>query len=326
MESEESTITYMLKPVNGSEVISEIYSGLAAGRKFISSRYFYDQTGSQLFEEITRLPEYYPTRTEKSILRRVAPAVIGFHEFPEIIELGSGDCSKISILLDAFQQSDLGYIRYFPVDVSESAVMQSSKKLTDKYPGLPVHGIVADFMKHLDTLPEGSNRLICFFGSTIGNLGEEEASDFICRIKRIMKKGDSFLLGLDMVKDSRTLELAYNDNQCITQAFNKNILSSVNSFAGTNFNPEDFKHHAFFNADRSRIEMHLVALQDMVIESPHFPHPVTILEGESIHTENSRKFTHEDIRRMANASGLSIQGIHSDHHEWFSLVHFICNG
>ncbi|MGC9342807.1 MAG: L-histidine N(alpha)-methyltransferase [Bacteroidales bacterium] len=325
-EFDQITITNLLESENNSIIIADIFSGLTAEKKYISSKYFYDKTGSKLFEGITRLPEYYPTRTEKSILSRVAPDIIAFHGTPQIIELGSGDCSKICILLDAFQEGGFESISYYPVDVSKAAVIQSSEELIDKYPGLRVHGIVADFMKHLDALPDGSNRLICFFGSTLGNLGEKEATDFICRVKHFMKKGDSFLLGLDIVKDVRTLELAYNDNQGITDAFNKNILSVVNNLATTNLHPEDFKHSAFFNSERSRIEMHLVALKDLVIESPHFSKKITLKKGETIHTENSRKFTKEDIRQLANDSGLSIKGIHTDDNEWFSLVHFICTG
>jgi L-histidine N-alpha-methyltransferase len=320
------TISNYLAQESDSEVIAEIFNGLSAEQKHISSKYFYDDKGSQLFERITMLPEYYPTRTEKSILQRIVQGIVAFHGAPEIVELGSGDCSKISILLDAFQEHGLESIRYLPVDVSEAAVIQSSEELIDKYPGLQIQGVVADFMKHLDALPDGVNRLICFFGSTLGNLGEHEATDFICSVRGIMKKGDSFLLGLDLVKDHGTLELAYNDSQYITDAFNKNILSAVNHLAATNFYPDDFQHRAFFNAGRSRIEMHLVAKRDLVIESPWFPGKITMKKGETIHTENSRKFTPEDIRQMADDSGLSIQGIHTDHHEWFSLVHFICNG
>ena len=326
VEYDQISITNLLEAENSSMVIADIFSGLTAEDKYISSKFFYDKTGSQLFEAITSLPEYYPARTEKSILHRVAKDIIAFHEYPDIIELGSGDCSKISLLIDAYQGDELQRMIYYPVDVSESAVIQSSEDLINKYPGLRIHGIVADFMKHLDALPAGSNRLICFFGSTLGNLEENEAIDFICRVKHSMKKGDSLLLGLDMVKDIRTLELAYNDSEHVTDRFNKNILAVANKLAETNFNPEDFRHHAFFNTERSRIEMHLVAQRDLVVDSPHFSEKITLKEGETIHTENSRKFTHNDIRQMAKDSGLSIQGIHMDHHKGFSLVHFICNG
>ncbi|MEX0987528.1 MAG: L-histidine N(alpha)-methyltransferase [Bacteroidales bacterium] len=323
---ERIAIRNFLQAENKSEVVSDIINGLSAHQKKISSRFFYDTKGSWLFEKITALPEYYPTRTEISILNRAAQEIIDSHEYPDFVELGSGDCSKISIFLDTFQQDELERINYYPVDVSESAVLKSAEELVQKYPGLQVHGILADFMKHLDALPEKGNSLICFFGSTLGNLANDEASTFICHIKRYMKKGDSFLLGLDMVKDIKTVESAYNDTQSVTAAFNRNILSVVNRLAETNFNPVDFNHNAFFNSERSRIEMHLEARKDLVIESPHLQTGLIMKAGETIHTENSRKFTHEDILELANVSGLSIQGIYTDQREWFSLVHLVCKG
>ncbi|MDF1576596.1 MAG: L-histidine N(alpha)-methyltransferase [Bacteroidales bacterium] len=309
-----------------ADVATEIFSGLSAEQKTISSRFFYDQRGSQLFEEISLLPEYYPTRTEKSILKRLSQDIIAQHENPDIVELGSGDCSKICILLDSFQESQLEGIRYFPVDISEAAILKSSRELGMKYPGLRVHGILADFMKHLEALPGEGNSIICFFGSTLGNLENDQALEFVRHVKRSMSKGDSFLIGLDMVKDKDTLELAYNDDRGITEAFNKNILTVVNRLAGTNFIAENFKHLAFFNSERSRIEMHLKSLKNQTIESHRFKEKIFVKKGETIHTENSRKFTHEDIQELANVSGLSIQGIHIDQGKWFSLVHFIYSG
>ncbi|MCF8226122.1 MAG: L-histidine N(alpha)-methyltransferase [Bacteroidales bacterium] len=320
------TIRNFLQAENESKVLTEIVGGLFAEQKSISSRFFYDKTGSRLFEEITTLPEYYPTRTEKSILSRVASDIAANHESPDIVELGSGDCSKICILMDAFHERKLEKINYYPVDVSETAILKSAEELVNSYPGLRVHGILADFMKHLEALPGDGNSLICFFGSTLGNLENEQALEFIRHMKRSMKRGDSFLLGLDMVKDVKTLELAYNDRHGVTGAFNKNILTAVNRIAGTNFDPVNFKHLAFFNSEKSRIEMHLEAVKDQTIESPHFSEALVIKQGETIHTENSRKFTHEDIRELANVSGLSIRGIYTDQREWFSLVHLVCNG
>lgn len=315
-----------LQTEDRTELIKEIFNGLRADQKHISSRFFYDQKGSQLFEKITELSEYYPTRTEKTILSHAAKNIISHHDYPDIIELGSGDCSKVSILLEAFGTENLEKIKYFPVDVSESAVVKSANELVEKYPGLKVHGILADFMKHMEAVPGSGNSLICFFGSTLGNLGNDLVAEFICSVKRSMTKGDSFLLGLDMVKDRKTLTAAYNDEQSVTAAFNKNILSVVNRIAKTNFNEEDFAHIAFFNEQKSRIEMHLKALRDIAVNSPLIEEELFIREGETIHTENSRKFTLEDIRELANVSGLSIQGIYTDKHEWFSLVHLICTG
>jgi len=323
--ADDIAISDFLQDESESEVVDEIFKGLSAEPKHISSRFFYDAAGSRLFEEITALPEYYPTRTEKSILHRVSHDIIAHNQYTDIVELGSGDCSKISILLDAFEDQEMGKIRYFPVDVSEDAVMQSADELVHKYPGLKVHGILADFMKHLQILPGEGNSLICFFGSTLGNLDNDQAIDFIRHVKGLMKKGDALLLGLDMVKDTRVLEKAYNDNQGITAKFNKNILQVVNQIAGTNFDPANFQHVAFFNPEQSRIEMHLKAMKEQVLTSPNFPKALVVKKGEMIHTENSRKFTNKDIRELANASGLSIQGNYNDQKEYFSLLQLICN-
>ncbi|MEX0980719.1 MAG: L-histidine N(alpha)-methyltransferase [Bacteroidales bacterium] len=319
-------ISNFLQAESESEVVDTIFRGLSSAPKHISSRFFYDATGSRLFEEITTLPEYYPTRTEMSILQRVAGDVLSHNHYSDIVELGSGDCSKISVLLDACEEKQMNELRYFPVDVSEDAVLKSANELVDKYPGLKVHGILADFMKHLQILPGEGNRLICFFGSTLGNLENDQAIDFLRHVKRSMKKGDALLLGLDMAKDIRVLEKAYNDQQGITAKFNMNILQVVNQVAGTNFDPVNFQHMAFFNPERSRIEMHLKAMKEQVISSPHFSETIFIKKGETIHTENSRKFTHDDITELANASDLSIQGIYNDQKDYFSLVQLICNG
>ena len=324
--SDHIAISNFLLAERESEVVNAIYRGLSAAQKQISSRFFYDATGSRLFEEITALPEYYPTRTEMSILQRVAPDVLSHNHYSDIVELGSGDCSKISVLLDACEEKQINELRYFPVDVSEDAVMKSAEELVDKYPWLKVYGILADFMKHLQILPGEGNRLICFFGSTLGNLENDQALDFLRHVKRFMKNGDALLLGLDMVKDIRVLEKAYNDQQGITAKFNMNSLQVVNQIAGTNFDPLNFQHMAFFNPERSRIEMHLKALKEQVISSPRFPEALIIKKGETIHTENSRKFSHDDISELANAADLSIQGIYNDQKDYFSLLQLICNG
>jgi L-histidine Nalpha-methyltransferase len=322
--ADDITISDFLQAESESEVVDEIFRGLQAAPKHISSRFFYDATGSGLFEEITALQEYYPSRTEKSILQRVARDILSHNQYSDIVELGSGDCSKICILLDACEENEIEKTRYFPVDVSEDAILHSAEELVLRYPGLKVHGILADFMKHIDMLPGEGNRLICFFGSTLGNLENEQATAFIRRVKQLMKKGDALLLGLDMVKDIRVLEKAYNDSQGITAKFNRNILQVVNQLAGTNFNPANFQHVAFFNPEKSRIEMHLKALKEQVITSPHFPEALVVKKGEMIHTENSRKFTNKDIREFANAANLSIQGIYNDQKDYFSLLQLIC--
>jgi L-histidine N-alpha-methyltransferase len=304
------------------DTIREIFNGLAAGHKFLSSRFFYDKTGSVLFEKITTLKEYYPTRTEKTILKNVAPTITGMEQATEVIELGSGDCSKVSILLDAFPWQRLSSTSYYPIDISESAILKSAEILSRRYPDIHIHGLMADFMKQLDTIPGYGSRLICFFGSTIGNLSRQKALEFLCGLRDSMHHGDSLLLGLDMVKEVRVLESAYNDDQGVTAAFNRNILSVINEIAKTNFRPGHFRHIAFYNKKEERIEMHLQAEREMEIHSPFFPRNIIIQEGETIHTENSHKFTPEHLNKMAEMSGMAIKDIYTDQKGWFSLVHF----
>lgn len=313
------TISNFIRGESRESIITEIYNDLNARHRSISSKYFYDDLGSSLFEEITTLYEYYPARTEKSILRHIAPEILKDIDGLDIIELGSGDCSKISILLDTVPSSKINRIRYIPVDVSEMAILKSAELLSYNYPGLPIHGLVADFIKHLNGLPGIKKRLICFFGSTIGNLGNAEACQFLSNIRKLMRPGDCLLVGFDLVKDQQILEAAYNDPQGITAAFNKNILEVVNRIAETNIYPDLFEHIAFYNPGKSRIEMHLRAIQEMVIESRYFPDIIHLEKGDSIHTENSHKYTTKDIQGFGTVTGLHLHNIYMDAHQWFGL-------
>jgi L-histidine N-alpha-methyltransferase len=318
--TEQFQITDLLKKEEQQEVFDKILCGLISGKKYISSRFFYNSNGSALFEKITALPEYYPTRTEKSILKDKGREILNANSYSSIIELGSGDCSKICLLLDTIPDKNFGSTEYYPVDISASAICKSAELLTKKYPALRIQGILADFIKHLDHLPGINNRLICFLGSTLGNFSYEQSVSFLSGIRSLMDERDSLLLGLDMVKDAQILERAYNDGQGITEAFNKNILLAVNDIAETNFAPENFRHHAYYNLEKARIEMHLIALKDMEISSPLFNEKILIKKDESIHTENSHKFTPEKIKQMADKSGLRINEIFMDEKKWFSLV------
>ncbi len=306
------------------ELVTEIINGFTTPQKQISSRFFYDDTGSSLFEDITNLPEYYPTRTEKYILKEIAPYIANEFKNIDIIELGSGDCSKISILLDDICAVNSESVRYIPVDVSRAAIIKSSDKLAQKYPQITIHGILTDFLKHLIVMPWKSKRLICFFGSTLGNLTQTKAIQFLMDLKSLMISGDELLVGMDMVKDVKILEDAYNDKQGITAAFNKNILNVVNDIIKTDFNPDLFEHVAFYNVSKSRIEMHLKALKSVEIYSLALPYRLQIRKDEMIHTENSHKFTLEYILNLSNLTGLKIKEIYTDQRQWFSLVHFIC--
>ena len=316
-------ITNLLETEKNAELVQQLITGLTSERKYIPSHFFYDEKGSLLFEQITTLPEYYPTRTELSILKTCAASIPGDFSTLDIIELGSGNSAKIAMLLDAISEDRIGDVRYFPVDVSKSALTTSAVRLKEQYPALRVHAIVADFMKVLPAINGNSRQLFCFFGSTIGNMDIAVAHEFLLRIKKLMKPGDVFLLGLDMVKDRRMLHDAYNDRQGITAAFNLNILNAVNALAGTGFNISDFEHQAVYNEDDHRVEMYLVAKRDMGTCVPGFDRVLSFHKGERIHTENSHKYTAADIEGFSAVMNLTPANIYVDPPGWFSLVRFV---
>ena len=206
----------------------EMLAGLTAAQKHLPSKFFYDETGSKLFEQITRLGEYYPTRTDKSILERHAGELMQGVEGASLVEIGSGDCSKISILLQALPRETLRTLTYVPVDVSLSAMEESRCSLQKRFGAIEVRGIVADFMQQIHLVSQYENRVFCFFGSTIGNLERGDAVRFVAKLGQLMKTGERLLLGLDMVKDKAVLERAYNDELDVTARFNKNILNVAN--------------------------------------------------------------------------------------------------
>ena len=301
----------------------EILSGLMADPMYISCKFFYDEAGSKLFEEITRLDEYYPSRTEKSILKSHAAEIMEGADHTSLVELGSGDCSKICILLKALQPETLNTVTYIPFDISRSAIENSGCKLRERFGIIEISPIVADFMEHIHLVSQHANRVFCFFGSTIGNLGKQDALGFLEKLGKTMRTGERLLLGLDMVKDKDVLERAYNDDEGITARFNKNILKVANDKIGTDFDTEKFQHYAFFDEAKQRIEMHLVARKDMRVTSPFFEEALEIQMGDSIHTENSHKFSTDHIDEIASHSGLSLRKTYTDANNWFTLVDYI---
>ncbi len=310
-----------LLPEMGIDLIRmEIVEGLTSGKKRISSKYFYDTRGSGLFRDITFQPEYYPTRTEKSILTQIAPKLMNGNSSMEIIELGSGDCSKISILFHAVNGNH-HHISYIPVDVSESAIEESARELMVRFPRLKIDGYVADFMRQLQQVPRSEKpRLICFFGSTIGNFSMKDSRDILQNLAEGLIPGDSLLVGFDLVKPVEILNAAYNDSKGITQKFNKNILNAVNNIIGSDFQCDDFDHYSAFNKEKSRVEMHLVANKTCMVNSPFFDKPLLFVEGEKIHTENSYKFSVPAIEDLIENTGLKISDIFTDSNKWFALV------
>jgi len=323
MKKKNFSIENCLPDITTNNIREEILSGLTADQKYISSKYFYDKEGSLLFEKITELEEYYPTLTEKSIIKSNAGELVKDIAGTTIVELGSGDCSKIFLLLDAISREDLKTLTYVPVDFSHTAIKDSTECLDKKYPELRISGVAADFLHGLEFISKQAQKIVCLFGSTIGNLLHHEAITFIKDVGSKLNSGDSFILGMDMVKDKTILERAYNDSQQITAAFNKNILNAINAIIKTEIDPDNFEHKAFFKESENRIEMHLIALSDLKYYSPYSEKAIILKEGESIHTENSHKFTEADIYKFAALSGLTIRNIFTDKpNRWFSLVIF----
>lgn len=304
------------------KVREEILKGLKSYPKYISPKYFYDKNGSELFEEITKLDEYYPTRTEKSILSTIVEKLNLDFSNLSIIELGSGDASKISLLLRQIPEEQLSTIEYHPLDISKSAIEKASEKLAEEFPMISINGIVADFIHQINIVPKAGRRLFCFFGSTIGNLTRNEIKEFIELVGSEMQQGDSLLLGMDMVKDIAVLEKAYNDDKGVTAQFNKNILNVINSICGTNFDIENFEHVAFYNKNENRIEMHLKAMKNMTLVVAPEDDKIYVQEGETIHTENSHKFNLDDINTIGIWADLDLEDIVTDDNKWFSLVYY----
>ncbi len=316
------TVESHLPKIGKKEIISRILADLSRTPKKISSLYFYDPAGSKLFERITNLPEYYPTRVEKKILKKAAADIGPTLRELDVVEIGSGDASKISILLNATSSRQRDSLRYVPVDVSRSAVEQAAENLLERFPALSVHAVIADFASQIHHIPASGRRMFCFFGSTIGNLEREQGYEMCRRLGAEMRVGETFLLGLDRIKPREILERAYNDAQDVTATFNRNVLNVVNRLADMDFLPDQFEHIAFYNDQKLRIEMHLKAPADIEIHTPHAKGAIKIRRGEKIHTENSHKYNEEHIERLSEASGLEIDKIYSDDRRWFSIVKF----
>ncbi|WP_135609686.1 L-histidine N(alpha)-methyltransferase [Methanococcoides sp. AM1] len=311
-------------PQTGDSSIREkLAACLRADPKTLPSMFFYDHHGSELYEKITKLEEYYPPKIEIPLLRSTAQKLKHEMQDCDLVELGSGDCSKISVFLDEVPKEIRQTIVYYPVDVCKDSIEKSACNLQDKYPEMKIHGITADFLEHIEKIPGKRKRFFCFFGSTIGNFTEARAMEFMTDLGKVMNKNDRLLLGVDMVKDIGIIEKAYNDSKGITAEFNKNILNVTNEHLETDFDPEEFEHVAFFNREYSRIEMHLKAKDDLEVASPILDEKIILKKGETIHTENSHKYTVDGIKRMAEAAGLSVENIFSDDKKWFSLVEMV---
>ena len=289
--------------------------------KSIQARYFYDDYGSQLFQQICDLPEYYLTRTETAILQECAKSIAQITGACELVELGSGNSTKTRILLDAYNQ--LGYpLRYQSIDVSAGILESSAKALLADYPALQVHALVSTYelaLKHLkpSSLP---NRVICFIGSSLGNLNPQECQVFFSQITKALKEGEYFLLGIDLHKPKQILEAAYNDSQGITAAFNLNMLNHLNQRFDGNFDLTQFEHLAFYNETERQIEMHLQSLRSQTVTLSALDLTIELASDETILTEISRKFDLNQIQQELQAQGLKPVQVWTDERQHFGVL------
>ncbi|MFF4808481.1 L-histidine N(alpha)-methyltransferase [Micromonospora chersina] len=293
----------------GRSLREDVRAGLTATPKWLPPKWFYDARGSALFEEITRLPEYYPTRAERAVLAAHADDIAACTGAKTLIELGSGSSEKTRLLLDAFtRHGDLG--TFVPLDVSVSALRQSTTQIAAAYPGLRVRGIVGDFTRHLDRLPTGGRRLVLFLGGTIGNLLPAERAEFLTAMRAALECGDWLLIGTDLVKDPSVIVPAYDDAAGVTAEFNRNVLRVINRELGADFDPAAFRHVAVWDPGREWIEMRLRA------EHPARVHvldlEVGFAAGEELRTEVSAKFRPEGIARELAAAGFVRQEFWTD--------------
>ena len=298
----------------------EVRAGLTAPQKTLPSKYFYDAYGSELFEQITELPEYYQTRTELAILQSLADDLAERYRWSEVVEIGSGSSKKTLTILDALEER--GYLtRFVPIDVSESMLRESAESLIERYPKLQVHGIVGDFMHHLGTVPASEGRrLVLFLGSTIGNLDEPERLSFLRSVRGMLGSDDHFLVGMDLVKDIAVVEAAYNDSQGVTAEFNRNVLRVVNRELNADFVPDSYRHWSFFNIDKSRIEMHLVPESAQTVRIRDLDLTIQCVPEESIFTEISCKYTEASARQALEAAGLELVGWYTDPNQLFGVA------
>lgn len=299
---------------------AEVLRGLTATPKTLSPWLFYDEAGSRLFEAITQLPEYYLTRTEHGIFARHADEIVkcAGDEPLTMIELGAGSATKTGLLLAAAARRH-GAIEYVPVDVSATALAAAKERIEAEIPGVRVAPRVADYTGGIDAVPVAGRRMALYIGSSIGNFEPGDAVEVLRGLRRSLSPGDWLLLGADMAKDASVLLPAYDDAQGVTAAFNKNLLTRINRELGANFNPRLFRHCVRWNEGRSRIEIHLESATEQRVSIAALELEVHFRRGETIHTENSYKFTPESICAIVERAGFRVERRWMDEREWFGV-------
>jgi L-histidine Nalpha-methyltransferase len=300
-------------------MLAEVAAGLSAPQKELPPKYFYDHRGSELFEEITRLPEYYPTRTERRLLEEWMPRLIPELGIRSLVELGAGSAEKSRIILSAMRSSGSAG-EYVPIDVSASFLSDTATRLRRDYPGLTVTPVVADIAEELSPPPGLAHpALYAFLGGTIGNFYPPAAIRLLGRVRAAMTRADRFLMGVDLRKDIRRIEAAYNDSRGVTAAFNRNMLLVLNHELGSDFDPESFEHRAFYEPVTHRIEMHLVSRREQEVRIPGIG-AVHFAAGESIRTEISCKHDRGSVTELFTAAGLRMESWRPDPEALFALV------
>ncbi|MFI9508774.1 L-histidine N(alpha)-methyltransferase [Nocardia sp. NPDC052566] len=293
--------------------------GLTASPKWLPPKWFYDARGSELFEQITELPEYYPTRTERALLERVVGEIARTAQAEVLVELGAGSAAKTRLLLTALTAE--GPLKtYVPQDVSSSALRAAADEIAEEFPGLAVHGVVSDFTDTLHNLPGGGRRMIAFLGGTIGNLIPAERAEFLSSIHDVLEPGEQLLLGAGLVIDPAVLVPAYDDAAGVTAEFNRNVLHVLNSRLGADFAPEKFEHIARWDTDHEWIEMRLAATEDMTVTVRDLDLTVQFARGEQMRTEISAKFRLDGLDAELAASGFATEQVWTDPDNRFALV------
>jgi L-histidine Nalpha-methyltransferase len=320
VETEEIRIESWLSEAEERSLANDVLDGLTRPFKELPPKHFYDSRGSELFEQICELPEYYPTRTEKRILGERARDIIAATGAGELVELGSGSAEKARVLLDAMAQAGTLH-RYVPLDVSESVVRDAAEQLIEDYDGLQIHGVIGDFQRHLERVPpRGSTpRLVALLGGTIGNFPPGTRRGLLRQIGALLGPGDRLLLGTDLVKDPDLIEAAYDDGQGVTAEFNRNVLHVINRELDADFVPDAFDHVAFFDRRHEWIEMRLRAQRPCSVLIADLGLRVEFAAGEELRTEISAKFTRGRLEADYRAAGLTLDRWFTDEDELFAL-------
>jgi L-histidine N-alpha-methyltransferase len=301
------------------DLIDDVVKGLTQSPKILPPRWFYDERGSDLFDRITELPEYYQTRTEMEILQRHAPDVVARTRAASIVELGAGSCTKSRVLIKAAK--GMGTLSTFvPFDISETTIRRSASELVEEYKDLTIYCVAGVFDEHLDQIPRFGSQLIVFLGSTIGNFSAEETRVFLANVRRLMQPGDFFLLGVDLVKAEPVMVAAYDDAAGVTAEFNLNVLTRLNRELSANFDLRAFEHVAVWNAEMSRIEMHIRSVKDQTVNIPAAGLVIDFAAGELLRTEICTKYTRDRTERMLTEAGMEVIDWYTDPRQQFGLT------